>query len=274
MTEQSPLASPAAWDAVSEAYTTEFLPLFALYAKDAIALAELSRDARVLDVAAGPGTLSLLVAEQVHHVSAVDFADSMVHILKRRAAEAGVGNIDAQIADGQALPFDDHCFDAAFSMFGLMFFPDRDAGFRQLLRVLKPGGRAVVSSWAPINEAPLLAELFDCLRALLPDLSFGGDAPPPLSDPEQFRDEMTEAGFRDVSIHTVKHRVEVPSVEHFWASQEKASAPIVLLRSRLSEGEWRETSARVIAGVEKKFGAGPLSLAWPARLGAGIRGHS
>lgn len=270
MTEQSPLSTPAAWNAVSDAYTTDFMPLFSLYAKDAIALADLPADARVLDVAAGPGTLSLLVAEQVRHVSAIDFAESMVRILKRRVAESELTHVDAQTGDGQALPFADNTFDAAFSMFGLMFFPDRNAGFRELHRVLKSGRRAVVSSWAPMNEAPLLAALFDCLGSLLPDLAFGGNAPPPLSDADGFRDEMSEAGFSDVEIHTVKHRLEVPSVQQFWASQEKASAPIVLLRARMSEEEWQSISARVIEGVEKKCGAGPHSVAWPARLGVGV----
>lgn len=270
MTAQNPLTTPAAWNAVAEGYVTEFLPVFSLYAQDAIALAALSANDKVLDVAAGPGTLSLLAAEQVRRVTAVDFAGGMVRILNRRVAAAGLANVRAETADGQELPFEKDTFHAAFSMFGLMFFPNRDAGFRELNRVLKPGGRAVVSSWAPVSEAPLLAALFDCLGSLLPDLAFGGDAPPPLSDAGVFQDEMQAAGFRSVKIHTVKHRVDVPSVRQFWASQEKASAPIVLLRSTLSEEEWQDVSVKVIEGVEKKFGAGPLSLAWPARLGVGV----
>lgn len=269
MTEQSPLSKPGAWDAVSDAYSTEFMPLFSLYAKDAISLAELPSEAHVLDVAAGPGTLSLLIAEQARRVSAVDFADSMVHILNRRVVDAGLTNVDAQTADGQALPFPEDTFDAAFSMFGLMFFPDRHKGFQELHRVLKPGRRAVVSSWAPINEAPLLAALFDSLNTLLPGLAFGGSAPPPLSDATSFKEEMSAAGFSDVHVHTVKHRLEVPSVQKFWESQEKASAPIVLLRSQRSEEEWQNIAAQVIERVVKKCGPGPHSLTWPARLGVG-----
>ncbi len=269
MTEQSPLSQPSAWNAVSDAYSTDFMPLFSLYAKDAISLAELPADARVLDVAAGPGTLSLLVAEQARQVSAIDFAESMVRILKQRVVEAGYTHVDARTADGQELPYADDQFDAAFSMFGLMFFPNRDAGFRELRRVLKPSCRAVVSSWAPISEAPLLAALFDCLRELFSEVAFGGNAPPPLSDEAGFRDEMAAAGFKNVEIHTVKHRLEIPSIQKFWESQEKASAPIVLLRSRLSDDEWQSVSARVVENMENQWGAGPHSLAWPALLGVG-----
>lgn len=270
MTETSPLSKPTAWNAVSEAYTADFMPLFSLYAKDAIALAELPGESHILDVAAGPGTLSLLAAEHVRHVQAVDFAESMINILKQRIADAGLKHVDAQVGDGQALPFEGDRFDAAFSMFGLMFFPDRRRGFKELRRVLRPGGRAVVSSWAPISEAPLLAALFECLGTLLPDLAFGGSTPPPLSDVEVFRDEMSAAGFSDVQVHTVKHRLEVPSVKHFWQSQEKASAPIVLLRSRMSDEQWQAIAEQVIEQLEKKCGAGPHSLTWPARLGVGV----
>lgn len=267
MTAPSPLATPNAWDLVAENYTTELLPLFSLYAQDALDLARLPENAQVLDVAAGPGTLSFLAAEKARKVTAVDFSETMIEILKRRAAEFGLTNVEALSGDGQALPFEAGRFDAAFSMFGLMFFPDRNAGFKELHRVLKPGGRAVVSSWAPLSEAPLLEGVFDCLRNHLPELVFGPSAPPPLSDPESFRDEMLEAGFASVEVKIVKHRFEIPSIDLFWESQEKASAPIVLLRNRLGEAEWAEISAKVLAELQSRYGDSSLSLAWPARLG-------
>lgn len=220
-------------------------------------------------MAVGPGTLSFLAAEKARKVTAVDFSETMLEILKRRAAEFGLTNIEALFADGQALPFETNRFDAAFSMFGLMFFPDRNAGFKELHRGLKPGGRAVVSSWAPLSEAPLLEGVFDCLRTHLPELVFGSSAPPPLSDPEAFRLEMHEAGFASVEINIVKHQLEIPSIENFWEFQERASAPIVLLRNRLGEAAWAEISAKMLAELQSRYGSEPLSLAWPARLGVG-----
>ena len=149
MTQPGPLSTPWVWDTIADGYASDFVPLFSLYAADALALAELPPNAHVLDVAAGPGTLALLAARTARHVAAVDFAEAMVSQLQRRAAEQRVTNVEVRVADGQALPFADATFDAAFSMFGLMFFPDRSAGFRELARVVKPGRRAAVSSWAP-----------------------------------------------------------------------------------------------------------------------------
>src|SRR5688572_30595973 len=148
--KQSPLASPEPWSLVSDDYSLELLPLFERFSRDALELAPTPAGARLLDVAAGPGTLTLLAAEAGRSLAAIDFSPQMVANLKRRLNGAQLG-ADVRLGDGQALPWEDGQFDAAFSMFGLMFFPDRARGFAELLRVLKPGGVAVVSSWAPFE---------------------------------------------------------------------------------------------------------------------------
>jgi ubiquinone/menaquinone biosynthesis C-methylase UbiE len=101
----------------------------------------LDRSARVLDVAAGPGTLTFLAAPRVARVSAIDFSPTMIEELRARAGREGVGNVDAQVMDAQALTFADSTFDAAFCLFAFMFFPDRARAFREMLRVLRPGGK-------------------------------------------------------------------------------------------------------------------------------------
>lgn len=268
MNHSSPLTQPDSWNFVAEGYLAEIAPLHVHYARDALELARLPGNARVLDVAAGPGTLSLLAAERAERVVAVDFSAGMLDVLRRRAAEAGFDHVEAQVADGQALPFADGSFDGAFSMFGLMFFPDRAAGFRELRRVLAPGGRAVVSSWTPAEQVPLAAALYDCLHSQLPDLPYGDDRQP-LADAGEFREEMAAAGFQPVAMHSTAHRLEKPSVRAFWQAQARASAPIAALRRRLSAGEWTDLSQRVIARLEREFGTGPVHIEWPAHLGVG-----
>ncbi len=270
MPTPSPLSLPETWNDVATGYSDELIPHFSLYAQDALRLAGLPRNARVLDVAAGPGTLTLLAAPDVEHVVAIDFAQGMIRELERRAAASGHTNVEVLQADGQALPFEDVCFDAVFNMFGLIFFPYRTAGFREARRVLKPGCRAVFSSWAPLDGAPLLRCCFEALGELLPSIPFGkGKAP--LSDVSEFRAEMEGAGFRDVEIHTVTHSVEVPSVSAFWTSNARSSAPLVLVRKKLDAARWDGISARVVETLQREFGRGPIETRWPARLGVGVR---
>ncbi|WP_437602545.1 class I SAM-dependent methyltransferase [Sorangium sp. So ce590] len=264
----SPLAIPVAWDMVAEDYAVDLVPHFEKYAADALRLAGIGPGARVLDVAAGPGTLSLLAAGEAR-VTAIDFSPAMVERLRERAARAGLA-VDARVGDGMALPFEDGSFDAAFSMFGLMFFPERDRGFRELFRVLCPGGRAVVGSWALMDRTPILEELFAALRAELPGLPFG-DGKAPLGDLGEFRAEMEAAGFRDVSVREVEHALEATSTEELWRSMRRSNAPLVLLRDKLGAARWDELGEAILARLQARFGDGPQRLAMVANLGAGTR---
>src|SRR5438874_1620835 len=84
----------------------------------AVDLAQLRPNARIVDVACGPGTLALMAARRVAHVDALDFAPDMVKQLEARAAAAKIGNVTARVGDGEALPYPERSFDGAFSMFG------------------------------------------------------------------------------------------------------------------------------------------------------------
>ena len=266
----SPLSRPDVWNAVAAGYADDLVPLFSLYAADALRLAGLPDGARVLDVAAGPGTLAFLAADRGADVVALDFADAMVAALRQRAAREGVTAVEAVRGDGQALPFDDGTFDRAFSMFGLIFFPDPGAGLREAHRVLRPGGRMTVSSWAPLDGVPLLQTCFGAIREHLPDLPFG-DGAAPFGQPEALSEAFEAAGFRDVEVHTVAHRIEATSAASFWASSERSSAPLALLRGHLDADAWGALRSEVVETIERELGDGPYPMEWPARIAVGTR---
>src|SRR5690349_9109996 len=103
-TTPNPLATAEPWDTVAPAYTDELLPLFELFSRDALDRVELPAHARIVDVAAGPGTLSVMAAERGAIVDAVDFSPQMVGLHQRRAAEKGVADrISIHQGDGQKL---------------------------------------------------------------------------------------------------------------------------------------------------------------------------
>jgi SAM-dependent methyltransferase len=266
----SPLATPDAWDLVSDGYVTEIVPTFERYADDALRLAGVRPGDRVVDVACGPGTLSFLAVAMGARVDAIDFSERMIRALHERQAREGVDAIHARIGDGQALPYADATFAAGFSMFGLIFFPDRAKGLSELARVVVPGGRVVVASWQPMDRVPLLTELFAALRAALPGLPFGG-AKAPLGEADEVRAEMGAAGLRDVAVQAVSHASDAPSMDAFWASTEKSLAPLVLLRNRLGEGAYASVAERVRAHLGRTFGEGPQRLEMVANLGVGTR---
>ena len=262
---QSPLASPEPWDLVSDAYTLELLPMFELFSRDALALAPTHAGARVLDVAAGPGTLTLIAAESGRSVASLDFSPQMVTNLKRRLNGAQCG-ADVRLGDGQELPWGEAEFDAAFSMFGLMFFPDRARGFSELLRVLKPGGTAVVSSWAPFEG--IFKSVMGAMREVLPEIPFGAGKGP-LGDPDEFAAELSAAGFRDVKVTPYSHTLPGDVPAEIWAQCERTTAPIVLLKKRLGDAKWAEVTSGVVQRLEAEYGTAPVAISTTAYLGSG-----
>jgi SAM-dependent methyltransferase len=265
----SPLASPGPWDLVAAAYTEEVVPQFELFAREAIKLANLPAHANVVDVACGPGTLTFLAANDGHKVSALDFSPKMIESLKARTPSDV--SVDARVGDGMALPYDDASFDAGFSMFGLMFFPNRDKGFRELLRVLKMGGAAVVSSWLPMDRLPLMSAAFVAVNELLPPPPNTPPFQPPLAAEDQCKKEMTEAGFRDVEVHEVTFEETAPSTSAFWAMLERSSAPFALRKQKLGDEKWNEVSKGVLERLLAKFGDGPQTIRMPAYVTVGRR---
>jgi ubiquinone/menaquinone biosynthesis C-methylase UbiE len=267
MTEPSPLASPGPWDLVSAAYAEEVVPVFTRYAEDALSRARVGRGQVVLDVAAGPGTLTLLAARRGARVHAIDFSRGMVETLRARALGEGITGVEAQIGDGQALPFEDATFDAAFSMFGLMFFPDRVRGFREMRRILRTNAPAVVSSWQPLEEQPVLAEVFRAIRDHLPGIPFGTNKAP-LGLASEYLDEMGQAGFRGIEVHEVTHAFDAPSAEHFWELSVRSNAAIVVLKEKLGE-KWAGLDVAMRERLCARCGNGPLQIAMAANLAIG-----
>jgi ubiquinone/menaquinone biosynthesis C-methylase UbiE len=148
MTTRGPLAEPLPWNLVSKDYSIEVVPQFEKFAADALCIAGTRPGARVLDVAAGPGRLTLLAAKEAKSVEAIDFASEMIALLEQRARDAGLINVSARVGDGQALPYESSAFDAVFSDVRLDSLSRSRRRADQDERVLSPGGVAVVSSSA------------------------------------------------------------------------------------------------------------------------------
>ena len=267
MTSSSPLSNPVPWNLVASDYAAEVAPIFAWFAQKAIDLARLAPAARVLDVAAGPGTLSFLAARAGAHVTAIDFSPAMIEKLRERASSESVA-VESQVGDGQALPFAEASFDQAFSMFGLMFFPDRLLGFRELLRVLVPGGVAVVSSWAFEDGDSWRNLIWGAVREHLPNLPLGGSAPP-LGNVDDCRREITAAGFANVEVHELVHALPAMTTREGWAWMVRATAPIALLRQSLGPTKWAFFDACILAKLIETFGEERQSMRRKANLSVG-----
>lgn len=102
---------------------------------------------RVLEIGAGTGffIINLAQAGFVREPFATDISPGMVDVCLRNAAAVGIGNMTARTADAEALPFDDDTFDLVVGHAVLHHLPDVEAAFREMFRVLKPGGAVVIA---------------------------------------------------------------------------------------------------------------------------------
>jgi SAM-dependent methyltransferase len=159
----------------------------------------------LLDVGCGCGDTSLELARRVGaegEVLGLDISAPMLDVARRRAKEDGARGLEFREADAQtaALPGGR---DAVFSRFGVMFFADPVAAFRNLRRALRPGGRLVFVCWRPLAEnlwMRLPAETAAGLVPPAPPPEPGAPGPFAFADPDRVRRILAEAGFAGIEI--------------------------------------------------------------------------
>jgi len=267
----NPLSAAVPWNLVAQGYAETTMQMLAQYAEEAIVASRLKRDAVILDVACGPGALSLRLADEVASVHGIDFSETMLEIFRQTVEQAGVKNIVIQQGDAQELPYADKMFDAAFSNFGLMFFPDRPKGFAEIFRVLKPGGTVAVMSWAPVDQSPAMQVMFGALRVMKPEIPEPQRAIGSLENPDVFRQEMQNAGFREIKIERVTKEFPVETIPVFWEAMVKGSAPIQMLKHGMGEALWQEKEKLALRYLQDRLPSTPTSLASDAWLGIGLK---
>ena len=103
---------------------------------------------RILDVACGTGDSTISIARAAAEgtkVTGADISEGMMTLVMEKARKAGVGDrIDLQMADGEALPYEEGTFDRVTCAFGIRNFEHKEKGLAEFRRVLKPGGKAVI----------------------------------------------------------------------------------------------------------------------------------
>ncbi|HZW08767.1 MAG TPA: methyltransferase domain-containing protein [Phycisphaerales bacterium] len=150
-------------------YQERLVPLlFQEYATDIVSRVGPVRGA-VLETAAGTGVVSRRLRAALPAETALTVSDVSAEMLAlARESLAGAAGVEFVAADATATPFGDGAFDAVVCQFGVMFFPDQAAGFREAFRVLRPGGRFVFSVWDDLASNPLPQCVHEAVASVSP----------------------------------------------------------------------------------------------------------
>lgn len=230
----------------------------------------------VLDVASGTGEPGLTMASIVKggSVTAVDLSEGMLEIAKDKAAAAGLYNFETKVADVCDLPFEDASFDAISCRLGFMFFPDMQLAAKEMLRVLKPGGRMAVTVWGEPSKNLWITSLMGAIKknVELP-------APPP-EGPGMFRCAqpgfmstlLERVGFEDVIEKEINGYMNCSSTDEYWSFMNDVVPPVVAVFKDSSEAIREKIKQEVYAFIEKEcpgkgkdisFGSRIVTLAKP-----------
>jgi SAM-dependent methyltransferase len=170
---------------------------------------DLAPDATVLDVAAGNGNATLAFARRWCKVTSTDYVGALLEQARTRAEAEGLA-VNFEIADAEDLPFDNGCFDAVVSTFGVMFAPNQMQAASELVRVCRSGGKIGLANWTP---GGFIGQLFKTL---------GKHVAPPagLNSPAQWGskpwiEEAFAAGAKSISIEDRAFVFRYRSPGHF-----------------------------------------------------------
>ena len=194
------------WAAAHERYEAMLGP-FGAQAVDAVAI---QPGERVLDVGCGAGDVALAAARSAGpecRVVGVDLSVPMLETARRRAAQAGLGNVSFVSGDAQTHGFGESEFDVVVSRFGVMFFADPVAAFTNVVRALRPGGRLAFVCWqdAGVNEWMLVPSMAALAHVPPPDPAvFETLLPFEFADTGRVTEILQAAGFTDVTFRGIE----------------------------------------------------------------------
>ncbi|MCX5565828.1 class I SAM-dependent methyltransferase [Alcaligenes phenolicus] len=172
---------------------------------------------RALDLACGTGSVARQLAPIVGtsgQVLAVDSNADMLEVGRRQTLPSGASILWEQ-GNAVRLEIPDDAFDLVLCQQGLQFFPDRLASVREMRRVLRKDGRAVISVWQGLDQHPVYDALFKTTARHLRVPLSNVDVAFSLSDPGELLLLLKNGGFQDVDLYPKTLLIQMPEPERF-----------------------------------------------------------
>ena len=243
------------WTRYHDMIRTMFVPL----TRALIEQARIGPGQSVLDVAGGSGEPSLTIAQVVQptgFVMCTDAIAEMVAVAEREAVDRGVENVKFRQCTADSLPFADDSFDVAVCRLGVMFFPDPLAALREMLRVIKPGGRVALAVWGKSELNPYSYVVTRIISRYVPATPVAPDAPDAFrfAEPGKLAGILEAAGAIDVAECVVEFDIAAPlSPEEFWNMRSEISETLREKLKTISSEDKRRMADEVREAVREFF---------------------
>lgn len=211
---------------------------------------------RVLETAAGTGVLTRHLVAQLPSTAQIVATDLNEPMLAVAAAKVDDARVDWRQADALALPLPDNTFDAVACQFGAMFFPDKFAGYREVFRVLVPGGRFHVNVWDRIEANDFANVVTGAMAELFPanPPTFMARIPHGYYGVALIESHLRDAGFGSVSVESVDAVSRAESARDAAIAYCQGSP----LRNHLDPARLADATDATTAAIAARFGEGPV----------------
>jgi ubiquinone/menaquinone biosynthesis C-methylase UbiE len=209
----------------------------------------------VLELSAGAGDTGLAVAELLGsdgRLISSDFAADMVEVARRRGAELGLENVEYRVIDAEKIELEEDSVDGVLCRWGYMLMADPAAALSETRRVLRPGGRLVLSVFGEPERNPWASVPGRSLVA-------SGRMQPPapgtpgifsLASPERLRGLLEGAGFEQVELEEIPVRFAFRDLADYLSWATNAAGALALVLRTLSDEERVRVEAEIAEAFE------------------------
>jgi SAM-dependent methyltransferase len=255
------------WNANIRGYESAFGAVSRQTVETMLEAARVTPGSRVLDVCCGPGMLSAGALKRGAEAVGLDMSEDAVELARTLVPDGRF-----QQGDAQALPFPAASFDSALCGYGLMHLPEPATAFREILRVLRPGGRASFSVWDASGAGFTL--IYDAVRAhgsMDVALPHGPDFFQ-FGSPERLRSALEEAGFADSAALSFNQEWNVANADLYMdaiLTGTVRAAAVLAAQSANATSAVRSYIAEYLTRFQTP--AGGLVVPMPAVVGSGAR---
>ncbi len=174
-------------------------------------LVKLQAEESVLDVACGYGNTAITARLMGAKVTGIDITPKHIALAIEEENIAGISGIEWKEGDAEDLPFEDESFDVALSTFGHIFAPNQELAGKEMVRVLKKGGRLGFTSWPPELAVGKLSEVVSKYNPFPVSEAF---SPYNWGIPEKVKQLLP--GIKDIFFERDTINIPILSPNHYW----------------------------------------------------------
>lgn len=209
----------AVFDAVADGYDNPAMRFFSTTANKLVDTLKPATGEKLLDIAAGTGEVAIACAQAMlpgGRVIAIDLSEGMLAKARQKARRQELDNIDFFNMDAEQLEFKSHCFNHAICSFGLFFLPDMESALKEWVRVVKPGGKLLFSSFTEKAFQPMMNVFFEQLEGF--GVQFEGPLlkKQRLAEISECLEIMTAAGLEEPTVESHQLGYRIQSVNDWW----------------------------------------------------------